>query len=104
MRFGIDFGTTRTVVAAVDRGNYPVVNFPDKFGDPHEFIPSVVALNGDEIVAGWEALALESPTLVRSFKRLLTSSKVTAGTPLRMGEATRTIGQVMEAFATAVVK
>src|SRR5579863_2493348 len=27
MRLGIDFGTTRTVVAAVDRGNYPVITF-----------------------------------------------------------------------------
>ena len=27
MRLGIDFGTTRIVVAAVDRGNYPVVSF-----------------------------------------------------------------------------
>lgn len=103
MRFGIDFGTTRTVVAAVDRGNYPVVNFADKFGDPHEFIPSVVALQGEDIVAGWEAQALDSPTLVRSFKRFLTSSKVTAATPLRMGENTRTVGQVMQAFAKHVV-
>ena len=29
MRLGIDFGTTRTVVAASDRGNYPVVSFVD---------------------------------------------------------------------------
>ena len=27
MRIGFDFGTTRIVVAAVDRGNYPLVNF-----------------------------------------------------------------------------
>jgi hypothetical protein len=27
MLLGIDYGTTRTVVAAVDRGNYPVVSF-----------------------------------------------------------------------------
>ena len=38
MRFGIDFGTTHTVVALIDRGNYPVVSFEQ--GDA---IPSIVA-------------------------------------------------------------
>ena len=33
---GIDLGTTRTVVARVDRGNYPVVPFPDEHGDAQE--------------------------------------------------------------------
>ena len=32
MRLGIDFGTTRVVVAAADRGNYPVVTFEDDGG------------------------------------------------------------------------
>ena len=27
MKLGIDFGTTRIVVAAVDRGNYPLIPF-----------------------------------------------------------------------------
>jgi len=27
MRLGIDFGTTRVVVAAVDRDNYPILSF-----------------------------------------------------------------------------
>ena len=27
MRLGIDLGTTRTIVAAHDRGNFPVVGF-----------------------------------------------------------------------------
>jgi len=31
MRLGIDFGTTHTVAALVDRGNYPVVSF--EWGD-----------------------------------------------------------------------
>ena len=32
MRFGVDFGTTRTVAAVVDRGNYPVVPVVDPAG------------------------------------------------------------------------
>ena len=36
---GIDLGTTRTVVARADRGNYPVLSFADEHGDEHDFIP-----------------------------------------------------------------
>jgi len=64
MRFGIDFGTTHTVVALVDRGNYPIVSF--EHGD---VIPSLVsvdpsgALRFGHTEPGWPVL--------RSFKRLL---------------------------------
>src|SRR5579859_4193059 len=40
MRLGVDFGTTRTVVAAADRGNYPVVGFSDEDGELREWLPS----------------------------------------------------------------
>src|SRR4029077_12298897 len=40
MRVGIDFGTTHTVVAVVDRGNFPVVSF-----DGIDTWPSIVAAN-----------------------------------------------------------
>ena len=71
MRLGIDFGTTHTVAALVDRGNYPVVAFA---GD--DLFPSVaaVATASDELRFGPRALAaLERPGWrpVRSFKRLL---------------------------------
>jgi len=104
MRFGIDFGTTRTVIAAVDRGNYPVVNVADTDGDPREYIPSVVALDGDRLVGGWEALAVDNPTVTRSFKRLLTSPQVTAETPVAMGSEQRPLGDVLTTFADGVVK
>jgi hypothetical protein len=39
MLLGIDYGTTRTVVAAVDRGNYPVVSFQTVDGDTRTGIP-----------------------------------------------------------------
>ena len=104
MRFGIDFGTTRTVIAAVDRGNYPVVNVVDTDGDPREYIPSVVALDGDRLVGGWEALAVDNPTVTRSFKRLLSSGSVTADTPVPMGSRERLLGDVLATFADGVVR
>jgi len=71
MRLGIDFGTTHTVAAVVDRGNYPVVGF--EWGDA---VPSVAAVrNSDGLVRyGNDAAALARDpawTVLRSFKRLL---------------------------------
>jgi hypothetical protein len=40
MRVGIDFGTTHTVAAVVDRGNYPVASF-----DGVDTWPSLIAAN-----------------------------------------------------------
>ena len=40
MRLGIDFGTTRIIVAFVDRGNYPVVSFDDPDGSCPRVVPS----------------------------------------------------------------
>lgn len=71
MHLGIDLGTTRTVVAYADRGNYPVVTFTDSNGDIQEYFPSVIALDGEKLVAGFEAQALAekgAPTL-KSLKR-----------------------------------
>ena len=39
MKLGIDFGTTRIVAAAVDRGNYPVITFEDSEGAAREWFP-----------------------------------------------------------------
>ena len=55
MKFGIDLGTTRTIVALVDRGNYPVVSFSDPDGDTADHFPSAVARRGDRLVFGFEA-------------------------------------------------
>ena len=56
MRIGFDFGTTRIVVAAVDRGNYPLVNFEKHGGRVHDWFPSVLAISGDRHLYGWEPL------------------------------------------------
>jgi len=71
MRLGIDFGTTHTVVAAVDRGNYPVITF-----DEAEALPSLVAVRPADgpLRFGAEAAALASDPewhVLRSLKRLL---------------------------------
>jgi molecular chaperone DnaK len=63
MRVGIDFGTTHTVVAVVDRGNYPVVSF-----DGMDTWPSLIAARNDTAVRqlrfGVDAAAVRhEPTL-----------------------------------------
>src|SRR5580704_16912009 len=74
MKIGIDFGTTRVVVAAVDRGNYPLVNFEAPDGRVRDWFPSLLAVSGEERVYGWEALERHGKpgwTVVRSLKRRL---------------------------------
>jgi molecular chaperone DnaK (HSP70) len=70
MRVGIDFGTTHTVAAVVDRGNYPVVSF-----DGLDTWPSLVAANAaGELRFGLDAAAVRHEpgwSVLRAFKRLL---------------------------------
>jgi molecular chaperone DnaK (HSP70) len=74
MRIGIDFGTTRVVVAAADRGNYPLVNFEAPDGRVRDWFPSLLAVSEDKRAYGWEALEQQGKpgwTIVRSLKRRL---------------------------------
>ncbi len=74
VRLGIDFGTTRTVVAAVDRGNYPLLSFENPDGAQVDWFPSLVAVRGGERLYGWEAWACQQDpdwTVIRSLKRIL---------------------------------
>lgn len=104
MRFGVDFGTTRTVIAAVDRGNYPVLNVLDTLGDAREFVPSVVALQGEDIIAGWHAESADTTAKAKSFKRLLAKPDVSAQTPVRLGNSQRPLGDVLRCFAAEVLR
>jgi molecular chaperone DnaK (HSP70) len=77
MRLGIDFGTTRVVVAQVDRGNFPLVSFEAPDGQTHDWFPPVAAVNGDARLYGWHAIAAqedENWTVLRSLKRYLRSA------------------------------
>ena len=74
MKIGIDFGTTRVVVAAADRGNYPLVSFEAADARVRDWFPSLLAISGEQRVYGWEALEHQGKpgwTLVRSLKRWL---------------------------------
>jgi molecular chaperone DnaK len=62
------------VVAAADRGNYPLVNFEASEGRTQDWFPAVLAVSGESRLYGWEALAQHGKpgwTIVRSLKRYL---------------------------------
>jgi len=74
MKLGVDFGTTRIVVAAADRGNYPLVTMDAPDGQAREWFPPLVALSQADARFGWDAWAVRDEpgwTVVRSLKRLL---------------------------------
>ena len=74
MRLGVDFGTTRIVIAAADRGNYPIVQFEGPEGESFEWYPPLVAIRGGERLYGWDAWYAQAEpgwTVLRSLKRLL---------------------------------
>ena len=103
MRIGVDFGTTRVVVAAVDRGNFPIVYFETPDGQMRDWFPPVAAINGAKRLYGWEALAVQDDrawTLLRSPKRSLR----TAGphTELRVGNQSMPLRLLMHEMMRAL--
>src|SRR5580700_2130749 len=73
MRLGIDFGTTRVVVAVVDRGNYPLVSFETADGT-FDWFPPLIAMRADQRRYGWDAWNVQTEpgwTVIRSLKRVL---------------------------------
>src|SRR5690349_3683846 len=103
MRLGIDFGTTRTVVAFCDRGNYPVVSFADESGDAVEAFPSVVAERNGELRFGFEAERLGADpewTVLRSFKRMLVDRSPDA--TMQIGSLRVKVGELLAQFFGAL--
>jgi len=104
MRLGVDFGTTHTVVAYADRGNYPVLSFIDEAGDAHEWFPSVVAEAGGELFFGFEALALRDRdcAVLESFKRLLSDPLAVPASQIRVGAVCLSIEALIARFLGAL--
>ncbi len=97
MRLGTDFGTTRTVVACADRGNYPVLAFVDDNGDSHDWIPSVVADRAGDLVFGFDALGSDG-LVVRSFKRLLADSDARPDRRIQIGRVSIPLAALVTRF------
>ena len=54
MKLGIDFGTSHTVVALPDQGNYPIVSFNTPDGDWIDYYPSILSVKQEEVRFGFE--------------------------------------------------
>lgn len=105
MDLGLDFGTTHTVVAHGDRGNYPVVSFLDEDGDARDHFPSVVADDAGTLVYGFAALeaARRGMPCARSFKRVLAEPRVTPDTLMRLGDREVPLFDVLTGHFSAVL-
>ena len=106
MRLGVDFGTTTTAIAIVDRGNYPIVSFVNNNDDTVDFVPSIIALDGDRLIYGFDAedAAREGAPHLRSFKRLLSDPSVTDTSTLRLGNHSISILDALTGFLSYVVR
>lgn len=99
-RLGIDFGTTHTVVALVDRGNYPVVAI-----DGEDAFPSLVAasrLTG-ELRFGSAAVPLRHDPdweVLRSLKRFLSDGGPATG--VLLGGHRFLLADLLTGFLTAL--
>ncbi|RRC96183.1 Hsp70 family protein [Schaalia canis] len=104
MRLGIDFGTTRTAISIVDRGNFPTVSFHDSDGDLRDHIPSLVALSNDELVYGFDAetAAAQGAPVLRSMKRMLSSAELSGSTAVELGGHSFLLLDILRGFFSYV--
>jgi molecular chaperone DnaK (HSP70) len=102
MRLGIDFGTTRTVVAAAVDGRYPVVVFETAKGFS-DFVPGLAVRNGSKLELGWAAtqgLTQRTEGAVRSIKRAISSRY--PDDPLAELDCTTTALDLVHQYLTAL--
>ena len=102
MRLGIDLGTTRTIVAFHDRGNYPSVAFVTPEGDWVDHFPTVTAEVNGQLVHGLDAEAAEregAPSL-RSWKRLLATTR--QDETITIGRVAVTPSELVTGFLSAL--
>ncbi len=107
MRLGIDFGTTRTVVAAADRGNFPIVTFDAGDDGVREWFPAYVAAPTDDPSAalrfGFDAegrIGEAGWQVVRGIKRELAAASV--DTVVEIGAVRTTVGEVLVGYLRAL--
>ena len=103
MVLGIDFGTTRVVVAAADRGNYPLITFDSPEVGPRDWFPALVALKGEERRYGWETWPLLTDpawTIVRSLKREIRDAGPC--TELHLGDSRVRVKDLLTGLASAL--
>ena len=103
MKVGIDFGTTRIVVAVVDRGNYPLVNFESPEGHVRDWFPPLIAVRGDTRLYGWDAWQVQGQpgwTTARSLKRCLTDAG--PETQVEIGDRTFGVMQLLQEMMAAL--
>jgi molecular chaperone DnaK (HSP70) len=103
MRLGIDFGTTRIVVAAVDRGNYPVLAFEDSEGAVREWFPPLIATRRGARLYGWDAWAVQGDadwTVIRSLKRSLEDAG--PATSVQTGDTAMPMLELLQELAAAL--
>jgi len=103
VRLGIDFGTTRIVVAAVDRGNYPILPFEDRDGEVVDWYPALVAVRARERLYGWQAWDCQQDpdwTVIRSLKRVLQDAG--PNTMLQLADQSVPLFHVLREMAAAL--
>jgi molecular chaperone DnaK (HSP70) len=91
------------VVAAVDRGNYPVVSFHPEDGDTLEWYPSVAAARCGEIVFGLDAAQKQGADgwdVLRAFKRRL--GMIGPDERVEIGEHRPTALELLTGFLSAL--
>ncbi|HWO10652.1 MAG TPA: Hsp70 family protein, partial [Polyangiaceae bacterium] len=93
------------MVAACDRGNYPVVSFHTPRGETQEFFPSLIAEKGGNLVFGFEAQDKRGEpgwALCPSFKRWLSSPEATPGSRVRVGSVELELIDVVARYLDAL--